>query len=47
MVKKPWPAMLRGLYNDDARYRDTYWSRFPGVYMAGDGARSTPTATSG
>jgi acetyl-CoA synthetase len=31
--------MLRGLYNDDARYRETYWSRFPGVYMAGDGAR--------
>ena len=39
VVKKPWPAMLRGLYNDDARFRDVYWSRFPGVYMAGDGAR--------
>jgi acetyl-CoA synthetase len=39
VIKKPWPAMLRGLYNDDARYKDTYWSRFPGVYMAGDGAR--------
>ncbi|HEV7204537.1 MAG TPA: acetate--CoA ligase [Jatrophihabitans sp.] len=39
VVKKPWPAMLRGLYNDNDRYRDVYWSRFPGVYMAGDGAR--------
>jgi acetyl-CoA synthetase len=39
VVKKPWPSMLRGLYNDDQRFRDTYWSRFPGVYLAGDGAR--------
>jgi acetyl-CoA synthetase len=39
VVKKPGPALLRGLYHDDARYRETYWSRFPGVYMAGDGAR--------
>jgi len=39
VVRKPWPSMLRGLYNDDARYRETYWSRFAGVYMAGDGAR--------
>jgi len=39
VVKKPWPAMLRGLYNDNDRYRDVYWSRFPGVYLAGDGAR--------
>jgi acetyl-CoA synthetase len=39
VVKKPWPSMLRGLYNDDQRFRDTYWSRFPGVYRAGDGAR--------
>jgi acetyl-CoA synthetase len=39
VVKKPWPAMLRGLYNDNDRFRDVYWSRFPGVYMAGDGAR--------
>jgi acetyl-CoA synthetase len=39
VIKNPWPSMLRGLYHDDARYRDVYWSRFPGVYMAGDGAR--------
>ena len=39
VVKNPWPAMLRGLYNDDARYREVYWSRFPGVYLSGDGAR--------
>jgi acetyl-CoA synthetase len=39
VLKRPWPAMLRGLYNDDERYRSTYWSRFPGVYFAGDGAR--------
>jgi acetyl-CoA synthetase len=39
VLKRPWPAMLRGLYHDDERYRETYWSRFPGVYFAGDGAR--------
>jgi len=39
VLKQPWPAMLRGIYKDDARYRDTYWSRFDGVYFAGDGAR--------
>jgi acetyl-CoA synthetase len=39
VIKNPWPAMLRGLYHDNERYKDTYWSRFPGVYMAGDGAR--------
>ena len=39
VLKRPWPAMLRGLYNDPERYQETYWSRFPGVYFAGDGAR--------
>ncbi len=39
VIKEPWPAMLRGLYHDDERYQQTYWARFPGVYMAGDGAR--------
>ena len=39
VLKSPWPAMLRGLYKDDERYRETYWSRFEGVYFAGDGAR--------
>ncbi len=38
-LTRPWPAMLRGLYGDPERYRDTYWSRFPGRYFAGDGAR--------
>jgi acetyl-CoA synthetase len=31
--------MLRGIYGDDARYRETYWSKYDGVYFAGDGAR--------
>jgi acetyl-CoA synthetase len=39
VITKPWPAMLRTLWGDDQRYRDTYWSRFPGVYFAGDGAK--------
>ncbi len=39
VLRRPWPAMLRGLYREDERYRETYWSRFPGVYFAGDGAR--------
>jgi acetyl-CoA synthetase len=39
VLEKPWPAMLRGIYNDDKRYRETYWSRFPGRYFAGDGAK--------
>jgi acetyl-CoA synthetase len=39
VLKRPWPAMLRGIHGDEARYRETYWSRFPGVYFAGDGAR--------
>jgi len=39
VITRPWPAMLRGIYKDDARYRDTYWSRFPGRYLAGDGAK--------
>ncbi len=38
-ITKPWPAMLRTLYNDDQRYIDTYWSRWGGkAYIAGDGA---------
>ncbi len=39
VLKKPWPSMLRGFYKDPERYQQTYWSRFPGVYFAGDGAR--------
>jgi acetyl-CoA synthetase len=39
VLRRPWPAMLRGLYNEHDRYVQTYWSRFPGVYFAGDGAK--------
>jgi acetyl-CoA synthetase len=39
VVTEPWPGMLRGIWGDDDRYRETYWSRFPGVYFAGDGAK--------
>ena len=39
VLKKPWPAMLRGIYGDDARYKETYWSKYGDVYFAGDGAR--------
>jgi acetyl-CoA synthetase len=38
-LTRPWPAMLRGIYGDPERYRETYWSRFPGRYFAGDGAK--------
>jgi acetyl-CoA synthetase len=39
VLTKPWPAMLRGIYGDPERYRAQYWSRFPGVYFTGDGAK--------
>ena len=39
VIRKPWPGMLRGIYGDRERYIETYWSRFPGVYAAGDSAR--------
>jgi acetyl-CoA synthetase len=39
VLTRPWPAMLRGIYRDDERYRETYWSKYDGVYFAGDGAR--------
>jgi acetyl-CoA synthetase len=39
VLKRPWPAMLRGIYRADERYRETYWSRYGDVYFAGDGAR--------
>jgi acetyl-CoA synthetase len=38
-ITEPWPGMLRTIYGDDERYRQTYWSRFPGRYFAGDGAK--------
>src|ERR671927_14311 len=40
VLKRPWPAMTRGIYGDDERFRQTYWSKYgEGVYFAGDGAR--------
>ena len=40
VLTEPWPAMLRGIWGDDERYRETYWSRFAeGFYFAGDGAK--------
>ena len=39
VLKRPWPAMLRGIYGDPERYKQVYWSRFPGMYFTGDGAR--------
>jgi acetyl-CoA synthetase len=39
VIKRPWPSMLRGIYGDDERYRQTYWSKFPHMYLAGDGCR--------
>jgi acetyl-CoA synthetase len=39
VLDQPWPAMLRGIWGDDARYRQTYWSRLPDRYFAGDGAK--------
>ena len=40
VLRKPWPAMLRGIHGDDARYVETYWSKFGGrFYFTGDGAR--------
>jgi acetyl-CoA synthetase len=39
ILDKPWPAMLRGIWGEDERYKETYWSRFDGVYFAGDGAK--------
>ena len=38
-VTEPWPAMLRGIWGDEQRFAETYWSRFPGIYFAGDGAK--------
>ena len=38
-LTRPWPSMLRGIWGDPDRYRETYWSRFDGSYFAGDGAK--------
>ena len=39
VIKKPWPAMLRGLWNAEEKYIKTYWSMFEGIYFTGDAAR--------
>ncbi|WP_214410010.1 acetate--CoA ligase [Sphaerisporangium fuscum] len=39
VVREPWPSMLRGIWGDEQRYKDTYWSRFEGMYFPGDGAK--------
>jgi len=40
VIRKPWPSMLRTVYRDPQRFRDTYWSEYEGIYLAGDGART-------
>jgi acetyl-CoA synthetase len=39
VIRKPWPAMTRGIYGDPDRFVETYWKRFPDTYFVGDGAR--------
>lgn len=39
ILDRPWPSMLRGVWGEEERFKATYWSRFPGVYFAGDGAK--------
>ncbi len=39
VLSEPWPSMLRGIWGDEQRYKDTYWSRYEGYYFAGDGAK--------
>jgi len=39
VIRKPWPSMTRGIYNDPERFKEQYWSQIPGSYFTGDGAR--------
>jgi acetyl-CoA synthetase len=39
VIRRPWPGMLRTIYGDPERFKEAYWSRIPGMYFAGDGAR--------
>jgi acetyl-CoA synthetase len=39
VIREPWPAMLRGIWGDPERFKETYWSRFEDMYFAGDGAK--------
>jgi acetyl-CoA synthetase len=38
-ITRPWPSMIRTIWGDDQRFRDTYWSKWPGIYFPGDGAK--------
>ncbi len=38
VIKKPWPGMLRGIWGDPERFKETYWSKYENTYLAGDGA---------
>jgi len=38
VLTEPWPSMMRGIWKEPERYKDTYWSRFNNLYFAGDGA---------
>ena len=39
ILDRPWPSMLRGVWGEEERFKETYWSRFEGIYFAGDGAK--------
>ncbi len=39
VIQRPWPSMLRTIYGDPERFKDQYWSRYPGIYFTGDGAK--------
>ncbi len=39
VIRRPWPSMLRTIFGDEQRFKDTYWSEWEGIYLAGDGAR--------
>jgi len=39
VIRRPWPGMLRTLYGDPERFKETYWSKYPGIYFTGDGAK--------
>ena len=40
MIRQPWPSMLRTIYGDPERFKETYWNEYEGIYLAGDGART-------
>jgi acetyl-CoA synthetase len=42
VIRRPWPSMTRGIYGQPERFKDTYWAKFPGLYLAGDGCTRDP-----